>query len=77
VPSKLASPGWFLYITKSSCSMRYNLDYLWNTFSLGSQNTLPRRFHSSNAGLFLVTANFFAPANQYHGPTRSPFYSGL
>jgi hypothetical protein len=29
------------------------------------QKTLPRRFHLNDAGLFLITANFLAPANQY------------
>lgn len=35
------------------------------THSLCSQKTLPRRFHLSDAGLFLITANFLAPANQH------------
>ena len=42
-----------------------NLAYLWNTASLCSQKTLPRRFHLSDAGLFLITTNFIAPANQH------------
>jgi hypothetical protein len=37
--------------------MRYNLGYLWNTASLCSQKTISRRFHLSDAGLFLITAN--------------------
>jgi hypothetical protein len=63
--SKPVPPGWFLHITKSSCSRRYNLGYLWNTVCLCSQKTLPRRFHLSDAGLFIITANFLAPANQH------------
>jgi hypothetical protein len=39
--------------------MKYNFGYLWNTASLCSQKTLPRRFYLSNAGLFLIT-NFLA-----------------
>ena len=35
------------------------------THSLCSQKTLPRKFHLSDAGLFLITANFLAPANQH------------
>ena len=65
MPSKPVPPGWFLHITKSRCSMRYNLGYLWNTASLCSQKTLPRRFHLSDAGLFTITANSLAPANQH------------
>ena len=30
-----------------------------------SQETLPRRSHLSDAGLFLITASFSAPANQH------------
>jgi hypothetical protein len=52
-------------ITKCSYIMGYNLDYLWNTPSLCSQKTFPRRFYFSDAGLFLITANFLAPANQH------------
>jgi hypothetical protein len=37
-PSKPAPPAWLLYITKSSCSTRYNLGCLWNTDSLCSQS---------------------------------------
>ena len=29
------------------------------------QKILPRRFHLSDAGLFLITTNFLAPANQH------------
>ena len=43
----------------------YNLGYLWNTASLCFQKTLPRRCHLNDAGLFLITANFLAPANQH------------
>ena len=50
---------------KSSCSMRCNLSYLWKIFSLGSQKTLPRRFHFSGTSFFLITDNFLAPANQH------------
>ena len=37
--------------------MRYNRGYLWNTASLCFQKILPRRFHLSDAGLFLITVN--------------------
>jgi hypothetical protein len=43
----------------------YNRGYLWNTASLCFQKTLPRRCHFNDAGLFLITANFLAPANQH------------
>ena len=66
IPSKRVPPGWLLHITKYSCSMRYHLGYLWNTGSLCSQKTFRRRFHLSDAGLFLITTNFLAPANQHH-----------
>jgi hypothetical protein len=42
----------------------YNLGYLWNTASLCIQKTLPR-CHLNDAGLFLITANFLAPADQH------------
>ena len=35
------------------------------TQPLCSQKTLPRRCHLNDAGLFLITANFLAPANQH------------
>jgi hypothetical protein len=35
------------------------------TQPLCSQKTHPRRCHLSDAGLFLITANFLAPANQH------------
>ena len=63
--SKPVPPAWLLHITKYSCSMKYNLGYLWNMASLCSQKTLPRRFHLSNAGIFLITTNFLAPTNQH------------
>jgi hypothetical protein len=44
---------------------KYNFGHLWKTASVCSQKTLPRRFHLNNAGLFLVTANFSAPAHQH------------
>jgi hypothetical protein len=62
--SKPVPPGCLLHITKSSHSTRYNLGYLWNTASLCSQKTIPR-FQLSDAGLFLIIANFLAPANQH------------
>jgi hypothetical protein len=65
VPSKPIPPGWFLYITKSSYTTRHKLSYLWNTASLYSQKILPKRFHLSDAGLFLITTNLLAPANQH------------
>ena len=43
----------------------YNLGYLWDTVSLCFQKTLPRRCHLNDAGLFLITANFLASANQH------------
>jgi hypothetical protein len=43
----------------------YNLGYLWNTASLCFQKTLPRRCHLNDAGIFLITANLLAPANQH------------
>jgi hypothetical protein len=43
----------------------YNLGYLWNTDSLCFQKTVPRRCHLNDAGLFLITPNFLAPANQH------------
>ena len=61
MPSKPVQPGWLLHST----SMRYNLGYLWNTAFLCSHKTLPRRFHLNDAGLFLITTNFLAPANQH------------
>ena len=65
MPSKPVPPGWLLHITKSCCSTRHNIGYFWNTASLCSQKTLPRRCHLNDAGLFLITANFLAPANQH------------
>jgi len=38
---------------------------IWNTASLCSQKTLSRRFHLSDACLFLISTNFLAPANQH------------
>ena len=64
MPLKPVPPGWLLDIIEYSCSTRYNLGYHWNTASLCSQKTLSRRFHRSDAGLFLITTNFLAPANQ-------------
>jgi hypothetical protein len=72
MPSKPVPPGRLLYITKYSCSMRYKLGYLWNTASLCFQKTIPRRFHLNDAGLFLITTNFLAPANQHLLPQESP-----
>jgi hypothetical protein len=63
--SKPVPPVWLLHITKSCSCTRYNFGYLWNTASLCSQKTLPRRFHLNDAGFFLITANFLAPGNQY------------
>jgi hypothetical protein len=63
--SKPIPPGWFSCITTSSCSAKYNFGDLWNTASLCSQKILPRRFHLSDAVLFLITANVLAPANQH------------
>jgi hypothetical protein len=50
----------------------HNLAYLWNTGSLCSQKTFPRRFHLSNAGLFIITTNFLTPANLYQLSQLSP-----
>jgi hypothetical protein len=63
--SKHVPSGWFIHITKHSCSMTYNLGYLWDTASLCSQKTLPKRFYLIDPGLFLITTNFLAPANQH------------
>lgn len=46
-----------------AASTRYNLGHLWNT---RSEETLPRSFHLSNAGLFLIAANSPAPVDQNH-----------
>ena len=35
------------------------------TQPLGSQKTLPRRWHLKDTGLFSITTNFLAPANQH------------
>jgi hypothetical protein len=53
-----------LHITKSCCSTRYNLGYLWNTASLCSQKTFPR-YHLNDACLFLIIANFLSPAHRH------------
>jgi len=37
--------------------------YFWSAASLRSQKTLRRRNHLYDAGLYLITANFLAPAN--------------
>lgn len=43
-----------------------NFGYLWTTHLLCSdpEETLPRRFHPSDAGLLLITANSSAPADR-------------
>lgn len=52
------------YLPSLATSPRYNLGPLWITASGGdSQETLPR-FHLSDAGLFLTTANVSAQAEQ-------------
>ena len=68
MPSKPVPPGWLLQIIEYSCTMRYKLVSLWNTASLYSQKILPR-FHLSNASLFLISANFLAPANCINCPS--------
>ena len=50
-------------LSSPAASMKCNLGHLWNAASLCSQKTVPRRFHLSDAGLFLITTNFLAPAN--------------
>ena len=55
MPSKPVPPRWLLHIMQYSCSMRYNLGYLWNTASLCNQKILPRNFHLSDADLFLIS----------------------
>lgn len=52
------------YTLPSTAAAWGTLGYLWNTASLCSQKTLPI-FHLSDAGLFLITTNFLAPANQH------------
>ena len=59
---KTSPPGWILQIPKSGC--QHNI-YFWKTASLCSQKTLPRRFHHSDAALFLITTNFLAPPNHF------------
>jgi hypothetical protein len=71
--SKPVPPGWNLHITKSSRCTRYNLGYPWNPASLCSQQTVPRRFHLNEAGLFLIIANFLAPADQHQLYQFFPF----
>ena len=61
MPSKPVPPGWLLHITKSSLQ----LGSLCKTASLCSQKTLPRNFHLSDAGFFIITVYFLAPANQH------------
>ena len=39
--SKSVPLGWFLYINKSSCTTRSNLDYLWNTPSFSLRKLYP------------------------------------
>ena len=58
--SKPVPLGWFLYMNKSSCTTKSNLDYLWNTPALSFikcyPNTLPRWcwfLHSSWSPLIL------------------------
>jgi hypothetical protein len=36
-----------------------------------SQGTIPRRFHFSGAGLFLIIINFLTPANQHRVSKQS------
>jgi hypothetical protein len=76
VPS-LSCSAWPLHAFKTSTTwvtltyyhvplqQEYNLGYLWNTASLCFQKILPRRCHLNDAGLFLITANFLAPAIQH------------
>lgn len=64
MPSKPVPPGWPLHITKSRCSRSTTLA-ISGTQPLCFQKTLPRRCHLNDAGLFLITANFLAPANQH------------
>lgn len=50
---------------------RHNHGCLWNTALLWSQKTLPRRFPLGDADLFLITTNFFVPANQHQLSQKS------
>lgn len=59
MPSKPIPPGWLSHINKYNYCSRYNLGYLWNTFSLCSHKTLPRSFTS------VITTNFLVPAKQH------------
>jgi len=73
MPSKpVVLPVWILHIIKYSCSTKYNLGYLWNTASLWSQKTLPRRFHVNDGSLSLISTNFLALANQHQLSQFSP-----
>ena len=63
--SKPVPPGRFSHITKSCFSTTYSLGFLWNIASACSQKTLHRRFHLSDIGIFLTTANFLASANHH------------
>lgn len=68
---------WLIYVFKTSttrvtlpssaASLRYNPGHLWNTASqllfADSKETLPSGVHLNEAGLFLITDNFSAPAN--------------
>jgi hypothetical protein len=64
MPSKPVPPGWLLHITKSNCSMRYNLGYLWNTASVLSKNTSEKMLPQWCWSL-LNHHYFLAPANQH------------
>lgn len=56
MPSNPCHLGDFYTLLSPATNMRYNLGYLCNTASLCSQETLPRRFHLSDAGVFLITS---------------------
>jgi hypothetical protein len=62
--SKSIPPGDSYTLSSPAVRASYNLGYLWNTASLCSQKTLPW-FHLNDACLFLIAANFLAPANQH------------
>jgi hypothetical protein len=60
----------WLILTKSSCSMRYNLGYFCYT-ALHTKKTFPSIYHVSDGGLFLITTNVLVPASQHQLSQKS------
>lgn len=48
-----------------AASMKYNPDGLEHSLCPDMEQTLPRRLHLNAAGLLLITANSWGPANQH------------